>query len=503
MSSANNSEPRRLKRANDVFEHGLVPPPLLFDEFWREGELAMLFGPAGVGKSLLAVEVADALARGRPLKGLRMPTTRRNVLYVDLVLSDAQFGLRYSCEGSRAKMRRYKFSTQFFRDRPKPGSNIAEWLRRLVVRDKINVVVIDDLSIVSQSNDGTRETLELTRTLRQMTHELGISVLVLADSLPNVYAKDADEHDLRRTRILCAHADSVFSLSPVNDTKMRHLIQTRMQAGDLAWTHRTPAHFRLTARDDGFVGFDFIEPEYTPEQIDLIHNIHLKRLDRKTFRSIAEEFDISKSSAERLASKWTPAVATKYVEGRQFSKMQAAVAYNDDCRDEDADESEDSDERFGPYGEDRWADDDLGEFAADGEYCVLSKPPQIFDPSRIPFAAALRRPTIFDLEHDYDHNGNQIFVESRQEHSGKPRVWYQRRSNGIDFARFVRDGFGTSGKTIGPSPFLSGGRQVSWPRPSARMSLRMPNKALDGNSSVRNATLESRGNRGDRDLGLP
>src|SRR5687767_10426713 len=87
------SPPPRLRKANECVAEGkrAKPQAPLFDEFWREGELAMLFGASGAGKSLLAVQIADALARGTPLDGFVMPRSRRKVLYVDLDLSDAQF----------------------------------------------------------------------------------------------------------------------------------------------------------------------------------------------------------------------------------------------------------------------------------------------------------------------------------------------------------------------------------------------------------------------------
>jgi len=70
---------------------------MLFDEFWREGELAMMFGASGTGKSILAVQIGEALARGRALDGFRMPRTRRQkVLYVDLDTSAKRFRTRYS-----------------------------------------------------------------------------------------------------------------------------------------------------------------------------------------------------------------------------------------------------------------------------------------------------------------------------------------------------------------------------------------------------------------------
>ena len=64
MSSAEISQSRTLRRANDAFAGGVTPPRPLFGEFWREGELALLFGAAGTGKSLLAVQLAESLARG-------------------------------------------------------------------------------------------------------------------------------------------------------------------------------------------------------------------------------------------------------------------------------------------------------------------------------------------------------------------------------------------------------------------------------------------------------
>ena len=454
MSSTDLLPPRTLKRANEAIEPGVVAPPLLFDEFWRESELALLFGPAGVGKSLLAVGLADALARGRPIDGLRMPTSRRNVLYVDLVMSDTQFGLRYACEGSTDKLRRYKFSANLFRDRPASGVDLAEWLGSVVVEEKIRVVVIDDLSVIAQSEDGTRQTLELMRSLRSMTHKLGISVLVLADSHPFVFSKDITERDLRRTRILCTHADSVFAISSVGDSTMRHLVQTRSQASDLAWTHRSPAHFRLVAHDDGFVGFDFVEPAITPEQRHLICEIKRMRLDKMTFRAIAERLGLSKSTVARLYAKWTTALSSEHfrdiVQREMERKASAAqsIAHDEELEDE-------------TLVEDRYDFEDLLE--PDGPQESLDERPvaiSTLDPARIPFAAALGRRLISDLPLDYDHNGVEIFVESREEHSGKPKVWYRLQPGSGNYTRYVRDSFGTSGTTLGPSPYLPRDREI-------------------------------------------
>ena len=43
-----------------------TPKAELFGPLWREGELAVLFGESGAGKSILDVQIAESIARGRP-----------------------------------------------------------------------------------------------------------------------------------------------------------------------------------------------------------------------------------------------------------------------------------------------------------------------------------------------------------------------------------------------------------------------------------------------------
>ena len=47
--------------------------------------------------------------------------------------------------------------------------------------------------------------------------------------------------------------------------------------------------------------------------------------------------------------------------------------------------------------------------------------------------------TIYDLEQDFDGYGKMIYVEKREEHSGKPAVWYKPVTNG-KFSRAKRKG---------------------------------------------------------------
>ena len=86
-----------LQRVYDRIIRGITSgrQQMVFDEFWREGELAFMFGAPGTGKSLLAVRIANALASGGDLPWFQMDTEAANTLYVDLSMSDRQFAARY------------------------------------------------------------------------------------------------------------------------------------------------------------------------------------------------------------------------------------------------------------------------------------------------------------------------------------------------------------------------------------------------------------------------
>jgi hypothetical protein len=59
------------------------------------------------------------------------------------------------------------------------------------------------------------------------------------------------EHGLRRGRVLCSCAGSVFAMSAAGDTDIRRLAQARSQTREMVWTRRAPAKFDIDTRDDG------------------------------------------------------------------------------------------------------------------------------------------------------------------------------------------------------------------------------------------------------------
>lgn len=176
--NSQHTTPRLPTTANERMELASTAAPIepLFDSFWYSHELALMFGAAGTGKSMLAMLIAERLARGSGIEGFMMPERRRKVLYVDLKLTHEQFGLRYSDPELELD---YQFSEDLYIDHPPSVDQLVPWLRDMIAAG-ISAIVIDDLSAVQQAADGTKHALKLMRELRGLIYEHGVSILVIA-----------------------------------------------------------------------------------------------------------------------------------------------------------------------------------------------------------------------------------------------------------------------------------------------------------------------------------
>ena len=71
-------------------------PKMLFSEFWHEEELCILFADTNLGKSILAVQIANSISNGDAIRGFKLEAKKQVVMYFDFEMSDKQFEKRYS-----------------------------------------------------------------------------------------------------------------------------------------------------------------------------------------------------------------------------------------------------------------------------------------------------------------------------------------------------------------------------------------------------------------------
>lgn len=418
----------------------------IFDAFWREGELALLFGPSGVGKSLLAVQLADALSSGRVIGGFQMPITGRNTLYVDLVMSDLQFKRRYmvrSEDGKEAKS--YKFPHRFFRGRPNDLNKFAEWLRLVIKRNNYRAVIIDDLSAIKRTHDGTRETLALMLELKRIKDETGVSILVIARADLAKKGGLTDERDLGRSRVLADVADSVFSLGfHRRDAAKRCLVQTRSRNAPIVWNESNAPVCTVETTEAGILGlsFDSRFSGIDDETRELICKVHRLRTDGGLkLKDIAEQLEISTATVSRMLKRWSPTLE-KAGEGSSGGSEEA----NDD----DEWTSVEEEQYLREIGQAHLIDRDRPHRS---NRDLSSGEPRGPDLGRIPFGAGMSMRSVYDLPSYTDKFGVTYYVEEYQHHTNRPLIFYHVNKQG-NIVKHVRKLNWIVCQNLGPAPWL-------------------------------------------------
>ena len=185
------------------------PQQNLFGNLWRTGELAVLFGESGVGKSILAIQIAESIARGRSMETgdqrqengskhalvSRLPSLvspAQPVLYLDFDHTAAQFTERYSCPSPiPGKLPlKYRFSPKLsftrFEDLDIPAAfngDLARYfehsLNLTLGAPDAKVIVIDNLSWLDPKSSGPAAAIRRMRSLKLYCLTTGASILVL------------------------------------------------------------------------------------------------------------------------------------------------------------------------------------------------------------------------------------------------------------------------------------------------------------------------------------
>lgn len=438
-----------IAKANDCFTEKFKTPRKLFGDLWREGELALLFGGPGTGKTVLSTQIIESIARGREIVGFDMKISGSRVLYVDMAHSQTQFRMRYTHDvgGTRKS---YRFSERFLRGRPSSPEKLVEWLRQVISEKDVRAVVIDDLDSLRDTATGTRRMIATMRQLRSICEETGVAILLLATSRRHG-ERLVSEADLVRGNGLFGIADSVFALGRhARQADCSYLIQTRSYAGPIKWNSKNAPVGRIVRREEGFLGMVFDErfaAKIPEERRQMICNIKWRRDVGASFRCIADELGISKTHAARLVRLWTPDMDPPKSEDEVDEEM---LAYERRLREREAAAREQ--ECLAAYR--RSSDSSPGPDASGADLGGESGTSGPHAPPEPETAPATEFDQFAHLKRSLDKNGREILVEEEDER-GQAVVFY-RFENPRQLSRFRRDSFGISGKHVdGPVCFLN------------------------------------------------
>ena len=215
---------------------------MLFGEFWYEHEICLLFANTNTGKSVLAVQIADAIARGRKTGPFVCQLKQAKVIYADFELSALQFHRRYTFPD-----RDYNFPEHFYRaefntnmDVPDDSGECRnlpddEWLiaglEYRINQLKATVLIIDNLTCLSSCTGNASGALHIMKRLQQLRNEYKLSILVLAHTPKRRNpAHPISADDVNGSKLLVNFADSAFTIGVSNnDSAQRYLKQIKQR----------------------------------------------------------------------------------------------------------------------------------------------------------------------------------------------------------------------------------------------------------------------------------
>jgi len=291
-------------------------PKMLFGKFWYEGELCILFADSNLGKSILAVQIANAISNGESVDPFPCEAEPQPVLYFDFELTEKQFEARYSVE----YYDHYQFSNQLYRSELNPDSEmppgfkdfddyLSACFERAIVQTGSKVLVIDNLTYLRGENEKAKDALPLMKHLKALKNRYGLSILALAHTPKRDMSLELTRNDLQGSKMLMNFCDSAFAIGESEIGKnMRYLKQIKQRNTNQVYGSSNvcvcevnkPANF-LQYEFNGYgVEADHLRKPKRSAQTEYIDEVMALRDQGKSLRQIGSELGISYQKVNRI-----------------------------------------------------------------------------------------------------------------------------------------------------------------------------------------------------------
>lgn len=301
-------------------------PKMLFGTLWFEGEICILFADTNLGKSILAVQIADSLTNGKPIYPFHLETPPQKVLYFDFELSDRQFVNRYSEQENGCYTNVYDFNENFLRveiNRDNDSfdflndyeNSIIKSIEKTIEENDAKILIVDNITYFKSDNEKAKDALPLMKQLKTIKEKYQISILALAHTPKRAFAKPLTKDDLQGSKMIINFADSAFAIGDSYQAKnLRYIKQIKERNAGKVYDSENVCVCEV-GKSGNFLGFNFLN--YGIEAEHLIVKSNISKIEEaeivqqfikegKTQREISENTGFSLGKVNTLSK-----VATK------------------------------------------------------------------------------------------------------------------------------------------------------------------------------------------------
>jgi len=274
-------------------------PRMLFSEFWFEQELCILFADTNVGKTILAVQIADSISRGQSIPGFKLETKAQKVIYCDFELNDKQFQSRYS----RNYEYPYLFSDNFLRVEINPDADFPEdasfefalsnAIERVITDNGAKIVIIDNITYLRHENERAKDALPLMKHLKRLKSKYNLSLLVLAHTPKRDLTKPLTRNDLQGSKVLMNFCDSSFAIGESSsDSSFRYIKMIKVRSTEHIYDSYNIMVCQIT-KPDNFLHFNFLHLDSEYKHLKMVTERDREILEEEVRGCILEDPSIS------------------------------------------------------------------------------------------------------------------------------------------------------------------------------------------------------------------
>jgi hypothetical protein len=261
-----------VKSGNEWMEQAKTKPVarMLLGGLWYEGEVCMLFADTNVGKSILAVQAADAISRGTSVGPLKVECEAQKVVYFDFELTEKQFEARFSERDEYTNTTRnpFIFHRNFYRAEINPDTADLKGFTRFedflqasldttIVSTGAKVLVIDNLTYLRDETENARNALPLMKYLKELKSRHNVSILALAHTPKRDSTKPLSRNDLQGSKMIINFCDSSFAIGESHKiVGTRYIKQVKARNTEIIY-HADNVLLGRIVKDVNFLRFDF------------------------------------------------------------------------------------------------------------------------------------------------------------------------------------------------------------------------------------------------------
>lgn len=277
-------------------------PACLFEYCWYENEISILFADSNLGKSILAVQIANDIAK--PQK----------VLLFDFELSGKQFEGRYSDNYTN----HYIFPENLLRAEIDPDNDFDGFtsfedyliysLEQTVAQTEIKILIVDNITYLKNETDKAKYALPLMKKLKQLQRKYSLSILVLAHTPKRDMKKAITQNDLQGIKMIMNFCDSAFAIGASHkDPSLRYLKQIKSREVEAQFTSENAKLYQII-KADNFLSMEFMGFSSEREHLRVLSErakedikLQAKELAKhgKSQREIAKELGIGVSTVNK------------------------------------------------------------------------------------------------------------------------------------------------------------------------------------------------------------